>query len=89
MLGPLVEYPRLKITVSVGWSGPTTLTGIPPELPCQGVRPQLVCRVPPSRFVQTADFGSTGSMLTSAWKTVSAGIRVQPQKVDSCGARAP
>ena len=63
------------------------LTGIPAVLPSHGAPPHAANRLPPSSVVQVLDLPSTGSELTSAWKTVSAGIRVHPQNVDRlcCG----
>ena len=87
MLGPLVDSPRLKITRSVRCDALTTFTGMPPMLPIQGSPPQVARSVAPrsapSTDNQVPDFVSTGRFRTSAWNTVSAGIRVQPQKVDS------
>ena len=40
-------------------------------------------------MVQVWDFASTGNPDTSVWKTVSAGIRVQPQNVDRPSGAVP
>ena len=87
MLGPLVVSPRLKITRSVRCDALTMLTGMPPVFPIHWSPPQVARSVAPrsapSRLSQVSDFASTGRPRTSAWKTVLAGIRVQPQNVDN------
>ena len=81
-----MDSPRLKITRSVRCDALTTFTGMPPMLPIQGSPPQVARSVAPrsapSTDSQVPDLASTGRFRTSAWNTVSAGIRVHPQNVD-------
>jgi hypothetical protein len=76
----------LKTTVSVGCVAPTTLTGMPPVLFIHMLpqpAPSVAPRPAPSTSSHAPDFACTGRSLMSAWKIVSAGIRVQPQNVVS------